>query len=207
MSSGVMTGMRLEVQPRDGAGAPATAVVFDAGREITIRFRRDLPSWCVTGTEIVLTVANDPDRPVMWTSEVISTADDEQLATISAVEGEEAVERRRAARPLAPVPLEWSQPPDRRRHPGVGIDLNRLGVRFRTPAGLEVRHDRIVLAVFIPSGAITAQGTVVGSRGTEVRVEFVALHPEALRRLVAWEAELIVDELAAPTEQIGAGGP
>ncbi len=207
MSSSLTTGMRLEVRPRDGDGEAASALVFDDHHELTIRFRKALPEWCEVDAELVATLTDDGARPVRWTVRVNRVAVREQFAMLTVIEDPEPLERRRADRPVAPVPIEWSQPPDRDRHPGVGVDLNRLGVRFRTDVDVVVRPDRIVVAVILPSGAVTAQGQVVGVSGNEVRVEFVALHPEALRRLVAWEARLLIDELAAPTEQLGAANP
>ncbi|MEO1062576.1 MAG: PilZ domain-containing protein [Actinomycetota bacterium] len=198
MSGMVTTGMRVEVHPRDLGGDPTIAMVFDVRQEITIRFRGGLPDWCGPNTEVVLTLADDSAQPIRWQSRVIRTEDDAQLAIVSAPGEGEAIERRRAARPTAPVPVEWSQPPDRTRHTGVGVDLSRLGIRFRTTAAAAARLDRIVLAVVLPSGALTCQGEVVGVRRDEVRVEFVALHPEALRRLVAWEAAVLSAELAPP---------
>lgn len=206
MSSGLTTGMRLEVRPRDQEDEPtASAFVFDDQHEPTIRFRKDLPDWCTPDAELVATLVDDRQRPVTWTVRVARIARREHFAMITMLEEPRPLERRRTERPVAPVPVEWSQPPDRRRHPGVGIDLSHLGVRFRAHDAAGVRLDRIVLALILPSGAITAQGRVVGIEHHDIRVEFIALHPEALRRLVEWEALLLVGELAAPSQQIEAG--
>ena len=199
MSSELSTGMRLAVHPCDGQAPAEPAMVLVAQRETTIRFRNPLPDWCVEGVEVELRHTDGAARPVRWTTTVLKVTDDEHLATLAPIDHGEALERRRAARPPAPVPVEWSQPPDRTQHPGIGIDLNRLGIRFRVGPDAQVRNDRIVLAVHLPTGSLSAQGRVVRATEREVRVEFVAVHPEALRRLVAWEADGLIAELAPPT--------
>ncbi|MEM8903409.1 MAG: hypothetical protein AAGF02_06900 [Actinomycetota bacterium] len=197
--------MRLEIQPRALAHPPAVAVVLDPAREPVVRFRGALPVWVAADVGVMLRHDDGDAQPTEWTGKILAAPEDDGFVTVTDLGAAEAVDRRRAGRPSAPVPIEWSQPPAVIRRIGVGLDLNRLGVRFRVDSDAVVRTDRIVLAVLLPSGAITVQGRVVGVRGTEVRAEFVALHPEALRRLVEWEAAALGSELtaASPPDLLG----
>lgn len=189
-------GLAVEVVPSRDAGRVARrGTVAAESPLVEVTLETDLPGWATSGEEIVLWGRLADDR-FRWTATVDTVDPADRLLRLREVRGGRFVERRRAPRVDAPYEVEWSALPDGPGGVGVGRDLNRLGLRFATAGVRPELGAYLVATVRIPPGAVTLFGRVVGVGADGCRVEIDHLHPESLRRLVAWEAEGLRGELA-----------
>ncbi|MEM9606642.1 MAG: hypothetical protein AAGA99_04415 [Actinomycetota bacterium] len=202
MSVSLSPGQLVKISP--AADAPITelsGVVSDLTPSLTVQLTQAMPEWCADGTEIQIEADDDHGRH-RWAGVVDRADPSGRLVRLLDVEALGRVERRRASRAAAPFGIEWSPLAGVGSQVGIGRDLSRVGLAFVPTGDAPALGDRIVVAVQLPIGAVTAQADVVGIDDAVVRLELALVHPDSLARIVAWEAEQVRVDLAGQLSEM-----